>query len=92
MFHYLKMNPDGTFNMMRIYDKNHNKTLFTIVGKNLIEVLEELKIKEFIDKLSIRVNDNYIYEGYNNEDYICEAKEFGTFYEMNVNKLPEISK
>ncbi len=21
---YIKMNPDGTFNMMRIYDKNHN--------------------------------------------------------------------
>ena len=24
---YLKMNPDGTFNMMRIYDKNHNLRL-----------------------------------------------------------------
>lgn len=81
-----------SFNLPRIYDKNHNKTLFTIVGKNLIEVLAELKKKELIEKLSIRVNDNYIYEGYNNEDYICEAKEFGTFYEMNVNKLPEISK
>lgn len=24
---YLKMNPDGTFNMMRIYDNNHNLRL-----------------------------------------------------------------
>ena len=24
---YLKMNPDGTFNMMRIYDQNHNLRL-----------------------------------------------------------------
>jgi len=24
---YLKMNPDGTFNMMRVYDKNHNLRL-----------------------------------------------------------------
>lgn len=24
---YIKMNPDGTFNMMRVYDKNHNLRL-----------------------------------------------------------------
>jgi len=24
---YLKMNPDGSFNMMRVYDKNHNLRL-----------------------------------------------------------------
>lgn len=77
---------------VRLFDHVHNKTVFLQIPRPLAMVFNDLIKKQYINRLSFRSEDAYIYTGEIHLSHLEEAVEKGRIFTLDLCKLPESTK
>ncbi len=69
-----------------------NKTVFCLVDNRFAKVLFGLKNNGYINKLSLKGKNDYVFDGIVKTAPLCEQVERGLLFNWDIEKLPKITK